>query len=151
MKLISHANYYNMSKGYRGEWTEESVAYRAKDFEGVENDWIGKRTMLYFDSKHGTTLITEGFHFEIVGKHLSKIPVGYTLHAYHPTLDIQVVSRKFSDSDLYDCYEDIPWTDKYMIFINGVEDLGYSQEYTLDEIMETYHYIIGVDDNVVNV
>ena len=46
---------------YKGRW--------GKDDWGAQKEWIGKRTVLEgcLPGGHGTTLLTEGIHFEIVG------------------------------------------------------------------------------------
>lgn len=56
MKTITKKQWQAIHKAYRGIWTNPA-----------EPQYIGKRTMLDNDPKHGTVLLIEDYSFKIKG------------------------------------------------------------------------------------
>lgn len=64
MKQITQSEWNSIPECYKGMWTQELYEFRKGDFP---SEWIGRKTMLDYDSKGGgTVLLTEGVGFVII-------------------------------------------------------------------------------------
>lgn len=55
MKTITEQEFYNKPKSHTGVWSNPE-----------HPEYIGKRTMLDYDEKHGTVLLIEGYSLRVV-------------------------------------------------------------------------------------